>query len=278
MTGGFPSQKTSNAESVSRPWRHHQTVMTWSCCDEAFRHHWLEQRLGTPSLPQIKGELLSIRPLKLIDEMQLKLSHNNNLFIAGSHLEVKGQWIKIYLNSLSSVLNLFVYVFVNAFYCIMTSSNGNIFRVTGPFCGEFTGEFLSQRPVTRNFEVLFDLRLNKRLSIQSWGCLFEVPLRSLWRHCNENGYHFDVMDFIEASRPACKTLKYCNTSLKTWSCHNANFVITGIIRTTWGATDDDKVVFMATFCFQCFNWQVYQERHRIWVQYIQGTFDDHYLR
>ena len=34
---------------------------------------------------------------------------------------------------------------------IMTSSNGNIFRVTGHLCGEFTGpgEFPTQRPVTR---------------------------------------------------------------------------------------------------------------------------------
>ena len=30
------------------------------------------------------------------------------------------------------------------------------------------GEFPSQRPVTRSFEVFFDLRLNKRLSKQSW--------------------------------------------------------------------------------------------------------------
>ena len=35
---------------------------------------------------------------------------------------------------------------------MMTSSNGNIFRVTGRLCGEFTGpgEFPSQRPVTRS--------------------------------------------------------------------------------------------------------------------------------
>ena len=32
---------------------------------------------------------------------------------------------------------------------MMTSSNGNIFRVTGPLCGEFT----AQRPVTRSFDV-----------------------------------------------------------------------------------------------------------------------------
>ena len=43
----------------------------------------------------------------------------------------------------------------------MTSSNGNIFRVTGPLCGEFTGpgEFPTQRPVTQSFDVFFDLRL-----------------------------------------------------------------------------------------------------------------------
>ena len=44
----------------------------------------------------------------------------------------------------------------------MTSANGNIFRVTGPLWEESTG-FLSQRPVTRSFDVFFDLRLNKRV-------------------------------------------------------------------------------------------------------------------
>ena len=42
---------------------------------------------------------------------------------------------------------------------VMTSSNGNIFRVTGHLCGEFPGEFLGQRPVTRSFDVFFDLRV-----------------------------------------------------------------------------------------------------------------------
>ena len=48
-----------------------------------------------------------------------------------------------------------------------------------------TGEFPAQRPVTRSFGVFFDLRLNKRLSRQSWGWWFETPSRPLWRHCNE---------------------------------------------------------------------------------------------
>ena len=47
-----------------------------------------------------------------------------------------------------------------------------------------TGEFPSQRPVTRSFDMFFDLRLNNRLSKQSWGWWFETPARSLWRNCN----------------------------------------------------------------------------------------------
>ena len=67
---------------------------------------------------------------------------------------------------------------------MMTSSNGNIFRVTGPLCGEFT----AQKSVTRSFDVFFDLRLNKPLSKHSWGWWFETLSRPLWRHCNNNEY------------------------------------------------------------------------------------------
>ena len=47
-----------------------------------------------------------------------------------------------------------------------------------------TGEFPAQRPVTRSFDVFFDLRLNKRLSKQWWGWWFETPSHPLWRYCN----------------------------------------------------------------------------------------------
>ena len=66
-----------------------------------------------------------------------------------------------------------------------TSSNGNIFRVTVPLCREYTGEFPSQRPVTRSFDVIFDQRFNKRLSKQSRCRWFETPSRSLWHYCND---------------------------------------------------------------------------------------------
>ena len=46
------------------------------------------------------------------------------------------------------------------------------------------GEFPAQRPVTRSFDVFFDLRSNKRLSKQWWGWWFETPSFPLLRHCN----------------------------------------------------------------------------------------------
>ena len=51
------------------------------------------------------------------------------------------------------------------------------------------GEFPEQRPVTRSFDVFFDLRLNKRLSKQWWGWWFETLSCQLWRQCNVHRYH-----------------------------------------------------------------------------------------
>ena len=57
-----------------------------------------------------------------------------------------------------------------------------------------TDEFPTQRPVTRSFDVFFDLHLNKRLSKQSWGWCFETPSLSLWRHCD--GIEISTLCFI----------------------------------------------------------------------------------
>ena len=64
----------------------------------------------------------------------------------------------------------------------------DIFRVTGHLCGEFTGPRWIPRTKASDAErhCFFDLRLNKRLSKQSWGWRFETPSRPFWRHCN---YH-----------------------------------------------------------------------------------------
>ena len=80
---------------------------------------------------------------------------------------------------------------MSAFLCskahMMTSSNESIFRVTALCEGNppVTGRFPSQRPVTRGLGVLIDLYLNKRLSKQARRRWFATPMRSLWRHCND---------------------------------------------------------------------------------------------
>ena len=70
--------------------------------------------------------------------------------------------------------------------CMMTSSNENIFRVTGPLCAEFTGHRWIPLTTASDAELwcFLDLRLNRRLSKDSRGWWFETPSCSLWRQCN----------------------------------------------------------------------------------------------
>ena len=116
-----------------------------------------------------------------------KLSHN------GSSNQVSPRWQKYYIvtDLLTDLLHSTgcitwhrcIYIYI---YFMMTSSNGNIFRFIGHLSGDspVTGEFLAQRPVTRSFDVFFDLLLNKRLRKQTRGWWFETPSRPLWRHYN----------------------------------------------------------------------------------------------
>ena len=57
-----------------------------------------------------------------------------------------------------------------------------------------TGGFPSQRPVTRSFDIFFDLRLNNRLSKQLRRRWFVTPSRSLWRHNDQQWIEvFNIM-------------------------------------------------------------------------------------
>ena len=70
---------------------------------------------------------------------------------------------------------------------MMTSSNGNIFRVTSPLWGESTGQRWIPLTKASDSELWYFLRLNKWLSKQSIRRWFETPSCSLWwRHCNCN--------------------------------------------------------------------------------------------
>ena len=71
------------------------------------------------------------------------------------------------------------------------TTNGNVFRVSGLCEGNppVTGGFPAQWPVTRSFDVFFDLRLNKRFRKQP---VFKTSSRSLWRHCGDQQYLNDI--------------------------------------------------------------------------------------
>ena len=62
------------------------------------------------------------------------------------------------------------------------------------------GEFTAQRPVTRSFDIFFDLRPNKRLSKQWWGWWFETLSRPLWRHGNAIPYIGHLCVAIDSSQ------------------------------------------------------------------------------
>ena len=71
---------------------------------------------------------------------------------------------------------------------MMKSLNGSIFRVTDHLCGEFTGHqwITNTKASEAEFDIFFDLCLNKLLSKQWWGWWFEMPSCSLWS-CNHHG-------------------------------------------------------------------------------------------
>ena len=83
-----------------------------------------------------------------------------------------------------------------------------------------TGEFPSQRPVTRSFDAFFDQLLNKRLSKHSWGWWFETPLHSLSRHCNvtpENPLPLLPTSYFHPVRPESNPLHVCLLKVRTYA-------------------------------------------------------------
>ena len=100
---------------------------------------------------------------------------------------------------------------------MMTSSNGNIFRVTGPLCGEFNGYrwIPLKKPVTRSVDV-FCLCLNKRLSKQSWGWWFETQSRPWWRHNNVWGNITTKSHSIRLTETSCPTVGFIFVHVWRW--------------------------------------------------------------
>ena len=132
--------------------------------------------------------------------------------------------------------HIFVQIFSNldTFYITQSSATVNsillnvnlsCLLLTFPFsallaiCAEnspVSSEFPTQRPVTRSFDVFFDLRLNKRLSKQSRGWWFEMLSRPFWRHCNDI---FEIRSYFltysACSKPMWSRTEAANNLKKT---------------------------------------------------------------
>ena len=89
-----------------------------------------------------------------------------------------------------------------------------------------TGEFPAQRPVTRSFNVFFDLRLNIRLSKQSWGWWFETPLHSLLRHCN-------VADRLHVDQVLAGREMVWTTTVMAWQTKRFVMSRPWLVSSTW---------------------------------------------
>ena len=98
------------------------------------------------------------------------LSHNAyHINPTESHQILKGRIIGIFLLVL-----------------MMTSSNRNIFPVTGHLCGEFTGHRWIPRTKASDEELWCFLWSGPEWTVskQPWGWWFETPSWPLWRHSN----------------------------------------------------------------------------------------------
>ena len=88
-------------------------------------------------------------------------SLHNGTIIRSFDLSLMSVWTSCSINRWFLVISD-VILMQTILLSMMTSSNGNNFRVTGHLCGEFTGPrwIPAQRPVTRSFDVFIDLRRN----------------------------------------------------------------------------------------------------------------------
>ena len=78
------------------------------------------------------------------------------------------------------------------------------------------GEFPAQRPVTRSFDVFFDLRLNNRLSKQSWDWWFETRSCPLWRHCNAVMLKWAIFTGVAETNPVNILKKMISIHSSVW--------------------------------------------------------------
>ena len=99
----------------------------------------------------------------------------------------------------------------------MTSSNGDIFRVTGPLWGYSTGHWWILLTMPSNAGLCFRQSSTKKkhLSKKSRRWWFETLWRSLWRHCNGKSPNLPWLygNRITTSQVDCRNLDKLHKSI-----------------------------------------------------------------
>ena len=83
-----------------------------------------------------------------------------------------------------------------------------------------TGEFPTQRPVTRSFDVFFDLCPNERLSKHSWGWWLETQSSPLWRHRNVLSSVLYVGFYTLGYNESMRCISPCSSGFLHWHWDN----------------------------------------------------------
>ena len=153
VTGEFPAQMASNAENVSIWWRHHELflLLVWLVYLYHRVHVFHIIRLSN-GFNFFRNEHSSfykyfVNKLACTLASQQKLERENY------------KWLRIHIDDISS--SDMVSTLRRKTLTMMTSSNGSIFRVTGPLCGEFTGDRW--------------ISLTKASDAELWCVLWSVP-------------------------------------------------------------------------------------------------------
>ena len=96
------------------------------------------------------------------------------------------------------------------------SSNGSIFRITGPLCREFTGHRWIPLAKASDAELCLN---NTQWSKQSRGWWFAMSSHSLWRHCSELVAGCNGIYGAQNSREGSDVFSSVQITFFTWWCH-----------------------------------------------------------
>ena len=121
ITDGIPHTKGCVADSVSMPWRHHTSTTCSQSCSLLL-------------ITSILSEFLLSYPYYFFKYSCTNIFHRRSLYTFYEE-SISMPWPTASYHQCQNDQRRHTTI-VDAF--IMTSSNGNIFRVTGHLCGEFT--------------------------------------------------------------------------------------------------------------------------------------------